>query len=425
MTEINTEIFKIPEANIERLHAEIGKINKRADKIGAPRVELIDHGVEYVIDHVAVNRMVKLDHLTREDAEARAPRIKMHCVSINGAGPKIEGYTFVGSLDHYSLPNDVLIKTVPGESIPQSHYNASPVCDHCGKVRARKNTYVLRNDETGEHLQVGSQCIRDFIGYDPVTIARFLERVWNLVDDMNDQDDGFGGGGSGGPVYFDPIKILEITAATIRTFGWCSRARSEQDGNTATSAIVQMIIRPPVNARDRQERRELINRIEWDEQKDRKEAVEAIEWIKTKDDENEYITNLKKLANAESIPDSGFGMWVSLLAAYQREQERLNEKARQFKTNDWVGEVGKRQQFTAELVGVFVTSGRFGEVTIHRFVDDGGHTLVWFANTDSGMEKGHTYKIKGTIKKHDEYKGWKQTTLNRVKIEEDLGVLTK
>lgn len=415
------QIYSIPESNMIKLRAEIDKINKRAVKIGAPKIEMIEHGVEYKPDQNAINRMIEdpigVNADQYEKAKQKAPKIKYHLIEINGEGPKIEGYTFVGSLDHYSLPGDVLIKTVPGEIIPKSHYNAAAVCDHCGKIRPRKNTYVLRADD-GTHMQVGSQCVRDFIGYDPNQIARFLERVWKLTEDM-DQDDGFGGGGSNGPTYFNSIETLKVSAAMIRNYGWVSKARANDSSDIATASLVAMIINPPFNEQERKQRKELIEDTDWDDQKDLTEAYAAIEWVQTKEDQNEYMTNLQKLANAEAIPDSGFGMWVSLVAAYQREQENLREKARQNHTNEWVGQVKERRRFTAELINTYSFSGQFGVVTIHKFIDDQGHSVVWFANTDSKMEKGHTYTFDATVKKHDQYNDWCQTHINRIKVIEE------
>lgn len=419
MTDIKTNIFEIPEQNIEKLRSEIAKINKRADKIGVPHVQIIEQGTRFVPNRAAVQELTNAGY-PLDKAQQEAPKDKVYQISIEGEGPKIEGYTFVGSLDHYSLPGDVLIKTVPGEVIPSTHYDAQPICDHCGKIRPRNNTYVLRNDETGEHIQVGSHCVRDFIGYDPSQVARFLERVFKLVDDI--ENDEFGSSGSsGGSIYFDPVKTLALTNAVIRTYGWVSVSRAEIENTMPTATIVNLIIHPP---KDKRIYNQIVNEIEWDEQSDEAEAQKAIDWILDKEDENEYITNLRKMAKAEGIPSSGFAMWVSLMATYNRAQEQLREKARQLKTNEWVGEVKERREFTVELVGTHVFDGQFGSVVIHRFVDDQGRTIIWFANTKSNMENGHTYRIVGTVKKHDQYNDWKQTHINRVKVKEDFGVMT-
>jgi hypothetical protein len=53
-------------------------------------------------------------------------------------------------------------------------------------------------------------------------------------------------------------------------------------------------------------------------------------------------------------------------------------------------------------------------------LDNDGRTLTWFANTNPEMNVGEKYRIKGTVKKHDEYNEWKQTILTRVKVLEKI-----
>jgi len=52
-------------------------------------------------------------------------------------------------------------------------------------------------------------------------------------------------------------------------------------------------------------------------------------------------------------------------------------------------------------------------------IDLSGNHLTWFAS-GSDMEVGNTYKLLGTIKKHDEYNGVKQTILTRCKVKEEV-----
>jgi hypothetical protein len=46
-------------------------------------------------------------------------------------------------------------------------------------------------------------------------------------------------------------------------------------------------------------------------------------------------------------------------------------------------------------------------------VDEAGHSFTWFCS-GKPLEEGKVYEVKATVKKHDEYKGVKQTIVNRV-----------
>jgi hypothetical protein len=71
----------------------------------------------------------------------------------------------------------------------------------------------------------------------------------------------------------------------------------------------------------------------------------------------------------------------------------------------------------AEVVGVKYIPTDFGETTMYRFLDASGNVLVWFASNNTGLEMGRKYALRGTVKKHDEYKGVRQTYLTRCRCD--------
>lgn len=95
--------------------------------------------------------------------------------------------------------------------------------------------------------------------------------------------------------------------------------------------------------------------------------------------------------------------------------------------SEYVGEVGKRLEAEVTLVDVFgfeVPSftpwGGTDTKMVYKFEDASGNILVWFT-TGYGLDaqqypQGSILKIRGTVKEHSEYKGSKQTVLQRVKV---------
>ena len=131
--------------------------------------------------------------------------------------------------------------------------------------------------------------------------------------------------------------------------------------------------------------------------------------------------NLQLIAKAGTVPSKMLGYWVSLMAAYHRAQERLNLNKATQKKNEYVGAVGDKIEATVMVVKIRHFDSQYGTVHMHQFLDDQGRTLIWYANTDrAGMAAQKRYKIKGTVKKQDEYNNWKQTHLTRVKVLEEL-----
>lgn len=415
------ETFTLPSWGMVRLNREIEKLNRRADRIGQPNMfvnvirefQIVDPRVEALYQENGI----ELDEWQRE----RLPKINMTEISLRGDAPKIEGYELMGTLDHYSIPGSVIVRTVPGQTIPREFHDRDATCDHCGKIRRRIETFVLKNED-GEHICVGRQCVRDFIGYDVAQLARFLERIRKFEDSFSDTEDERWWG-SKVPQIFNKELVLASTFAVIRLKGWRARSACNfEEGEIPTSQHVISIFDPPRFSgyrgaeEDRRHHLEFVAAVKETEEQDLKLAEEAMDWLETQNDYNEYIHNLQTLMAADGIPLNMFGYWCSLAAAYERHLDRLeiqkNERKKQ--KNEWAGEVKERREFTVTVVSIKHIDGYYGVTHLHRMLDDEGRTLVWFANTNSGMEKGGTYRIKGTIKKLDEYKDWKQTVLSRV-----------
>lgn len=405
--------FHIPDCNLGRLRDKIAKMNKRGAKLGCPAIE-----IEIIREYKTVHPDYKEpDGIVPEEW---LPKIKMVEIAINGEGPKIAGWKFVGTLDHNTLPGSVIVNAVPGETVPKKYHNHDATCAHCNKIRRRKETFVLLHDD-GHHTHVGRQCLKDFLGHDPRRVASFLTSLMRFTDEL-DEDEWRGYRGGREEIMHDHITVLQTTAAVIKDCGWVPRSSaSAEEGRPATAGLVIEALFPPKTTSS--------GYTQWKKWKDglnitdesnRKEAEGARDWLKTQKDDNEYMHNLHMIDKAEGVPVKLFGYWCSLVAAYQRAQERLRLNKAAKKLNEHFGEIKKRIELDVKVISIRYTDGYYGTVGIVRMLDEKGRTAIWFANTDVKMEAGKKYRIKGTVKKHDEYNDWKQTVLNRVSVVKEL-----
>lgn len=409
--------FEIPSWNVDRLRTEFRKFTKKAAQLDCVPPRLIELETRQEID--PAYRQDVEEGIIRRD---QAPKITIHVFTIEGSGPQLAGWKFLGTLDHNSLPGSVIVNAVPGETVPQQFYHNDAVCDHCGKVRRRTETFIVEH-ETGDQKQVGRQCIRDFLGHDPKAVLRYLSSIRRFVASL-EEDEGWKGGCSGRSDWtFNSFEVLKMTNAVIRTFGWVSRTQAKEDlmGTAqATADLVLYLQLPPRDSYDRKEWDKLRDQIEWNDEKDEKDATGALEWLEKQNPESEYIHNLQTIARSEGVPSKMFGYWCSLMAAYQREQEKLIRAQRTQRVSEWVGKVKDKVELVVKVEAIRYIESRYGTTRIHKMLDTEGRSFTWFASSRSGMEQEHTYRIKGTIKKHDEYNGWKQTILTRVTALEEI-----
>ena len=85
--------------------------------------------------------------------------------------------------------------------------------------------------------------------------------------------------------------------------------------------------------------------------------------------------------------------------------------------SEYVGEIKQRIDFEAVILGVYETEGYYGHTDIIKMRDMDDNLLTWFASGYQSLIRGDRVSVRGTITKHNEYQGTKQTIINRCKIE--------
>lgn len=87
--------------------------------------------------------------------------------------------------------------------------------------------------------------------------------------------------------------------------------------------------------------------------------------------------------------------------------------------SQYIGNVGDKVDLKVTLASVHTYETNYSYYSelnfIYKFKDSNSNTIIW-KTSNKYLEEGKTYQIKGKIKKHNEYKGDKQTILTRCKI---------
>ena len=416
--------WRIPAQNWQALQDKLGKINRRAAKLGVPPIALNLLRTEQVPEVVPVTKFhpQRGDYTTWEKTGRTVP---LYVVSAIGQAPKLNGWTLVGTLQHVTLEDGAvqnIVRNVPGETIPASFRTRERVCDHCKTIRRRIDTHVVRHD-SGEYKQVGSNCIADFLGATAIdeilNRAEWLSELAEYLDDCESIR-----GGRGPENVFDLTGLLTVTCAMIRLDGWRSRKTAQQLGQPATVDSVCEYLFPP--------REKTVRFMEWHKAhtpttEDAALAEQVAEWaahvheterraIETAQDD--YLYNLSVLGRQRLISTRSFGLACSMVSAYNRAMERETKRAAKlsdWQDSRWQGAVGERRTWELLVVGVTEMESDFGPVHLYRLADAGKNLFVWFSSS-AQLETGKTYKLIGTVKAHKDYHGVQQTTLTRCAI---------
>lgn len=437
-TEVATQTYSVPEENIFELTRKLDKLVRKASKLGT---DAIGYTLGKTTDfpyHKAgrkLARLTKSEHIETAKEAGELVYIRFQEVVVTGKTPRLAGWTFVATLQH--LTDDQgkginLLRIVPGfeTQLPVQYRTATPEnCDHCKKViRTRQETFIVRHTD-GTWKQVGRNCTQDFLGNtDPHAVAALLEQLLSAFDECAAAEEDMGGfWGGGWRPRFSMNEFLTVVATLVRIDGWCSRSRarlSEALKSTASNAL--RYLNPP----DQKEREAFAEWKRWVAERpvtdeDKATAEKALEYARTdlaaKESRSDYEHNLYVATVQSTVDHSLAGIAGSLIPYYIREIERQAMKEvelRMTRDSKFVGTIDEKLTLQDVLVSkIIVIDSEFGQKYLHKLVTADGNAVAWFnsGNVESNLALGQKFIIRGTVKKHSEYQGTKQTTLVRVK----------
>lgn len=393
------ETFRIAEDLVPTLKKRLLKIEGKASKLGSLPVSVKEVGSDI--------------------EQTPAGPVPVRLFQIDGCAPKAQGWSFLATLDH-TVESGVILRTVPGEFLPEEYRTAQPVCDHCQTVRRRKETFVVRHDATGEVKQVGRQCVRDFLGGNesPEDVARMLQCVFDVESLLRDASEGTGGfNGIAIEVGTSLSRFLAVTAAVIEDRGWVSRKDAYDFGTVSTASTVLSLID---RARSLSDYNEFALHTS---DKHNQLAEDAIEWARSLRNEGtltDYEHNVAVVAEGGIVTTRLAGIAASIVYTYQRakEREQANKLRASLATNSVpLGAPKDRVEATVSVLSVRTMEGsQFGPSYLVKMVTSDGCACCWFSSRPPEMEEGKVYRIKGTVKYTKEFNGVTETTLTRCAI---------
>jgi hypothetical protein len=409
------ETFSIPAENMASLEDKIAKLARKAARRGLEAIGIVRHAEQRSIwDNGRV--------------------YVRHTVSVHGAAPAQNGYAFVATLEHLGA-DGTIVRTVPNAPVADgelaAYRDATPRCDHCGLVRNRIDTFVVKHLESGALRQVGRNCLGDFLGsQDPETLA--LRAQWLVEARDACESEGFGDG-AGLTDTFATDAFLRYVYAAIKTVGWTSRTAAREDWSKRATA--DLVLHEPSAAckadAPHYDHCADCRTLHSDAFRQRAasdacaaEVADALAWVASfadRDSLSDYEHNLLVACRSGVMTNRQAGLVASVIVAFAKHQEREVERARkaaQPKGTKHLGVEGKRGTFTLTVVGQREIEGHYGVTTVINFRDADNNLAVWFASGEFDDLRGQTLSVTGRVDVHQEYNGEPQTKLSRCKFTE-------
>ena len=378
-------MYEIFEGNMERLEKKLNTIRNKCQV----------YGCEFNFEVVG-----EVFHKVDDDT--------LRFVQVEASGiARVNGWEFVATIEHNN-PMNVIRAFRTEYEIPERYYTSAPICEHCNSKRNRKDTYLIRNTETGEFKQVGKSCLKDF------TNGLSAEAVVQYVSWFDELIKGETPSGSSFPVYYKVETVVQLAVEAVNLYGYQKAVSPYEEGyyRQSTKEVVIDMLSGGRYAKVHEDKGFNTNR-EGNVEK----AAEVLRFVASMETEFGYVSNLKTLCSGEYCQSRDLGIVVSAVACYNREMARKEkqeiEKKKAAKSS-WVGTVGERVTLTSAEAKLLTSwDTMYGVTFMYQFTDEAGNIYIW--KTGNIIEETRV-SLKGTVKAHGEFNGIKQTELTRCRV---------
>ena len=393
------QTYTIPEARREDIEKLVAKYQKKAAKYNVALTA--EYGEPYA-QKVPVR---KADPATGLIATVDTGLVEVFDLTIDGDEIRKDGYTVVAKIEHLEGGNVV---NGFGADVKPAWRTASCNCEHCGTLRDRRLTFIVRHED-GSEKQVGRSCLKDYCGIDPHAIGYRNELEEILIsDDIASYDF------ERRPVQeaYSTVEILALAISTIKRQGYVKSG--EPNSNKGVIAEACKGYRPTEAELDAA-----------------KKLAQAIAEIDEDDAFTANLNNVQSLIKSEYCKRSHFGYIAYAPVAYEKYLEEMKRRAEreaarnaERSASEYVGQVGKRIDLDiADMKLVTSWETQWGMTWLYKFTDTDGNVLVWFASkplervNENGVYEDVTEvsHIRATVKEHNERDGVKQTIITRCK----------
>ena len=370
-------------------------MNRKADKLGLEPLKVTYSQIfveEKVIENPnGTNKIIKVERLP---------------VTIEGSSPKIEGWTFIAKIDHTESNNVVIDFT--NSNVHDTYKDVECNCEHCNIKRSRNSTFIVKNEETQKIMQVGSSCLKDFLGHkNPEKVLEFYSWVKNIPSSGNEEVE------MREVVRIDTVDAIALCVGSILEFGFKPKSSYGLSTSEDASGIffdINFNLNPTRIAYAKK------RYTEYTTSEKVKEIVSFVKdsYIKElseKEGKNSFENTVLSILQMDSFKPQYMGYVAAGINAAIKNKIEAKEVSK--KSNEWVGKVGEKSQFSVTVVNKSGFDSQFGYTVIYIMETAEGNQVTWFTNGNASFNVEDKLSFIATVKEHKEFKGRKQTVITR------------
>lgn len=366
----------------EALKQHVAKINTRAQKRGF--TGCIDlKGVQRTVTNAKTNLLEVVFDAT-----------------LSGEAPSYNGWKFLAAVD--SVADEFVLRAAPGEdtSVINRKVLQHGYCGHCQIKRPnRVHTYLVQNSEYNTVMQVGSTCIKDFLGW---TVSPVFLDEDSIAKKITDFLDSFHSSAS-----YSPQSIIRIADAVVSLYGWTSSSGTIPTRNLVSSFLYG------TSAGDGELQKEISSRLAATED----HSQEIIDTLCAQLPANtEYGQNLLACLKADYVEPKHLGLVVSAVPAFHKLTAEPAEKVLPVEYR-YAGDLDEKVTVTGAVSLIRYVDGFYGQGSALIVIKNESTSVKMFttASWADHVVEGEDITVTGVVKAHEEFNGEKQTLLRRPK----------
>jgi hypothetical protein len=307
-------------------------------------------------------------------------------VEISGTTPMLPGgWHLLAAVEHTDAGNFVDCSPAGRDlGLGELLRTAEPTCDHCGKSRQRRWTFVVA-DENGQQVRVGKGCLAGFLGFAGMP----EDALFRFARELREMDDDSWGLSSGArfPLF---TEIAALAFCAVREFGWV--AGSEMYRITTRDAVNNSL-----SVRARQEDR--LHPTEADAQ----DARNATEWLLgITDTDNDFLGDLATLARLGTVAGERMGLAVAVVPAYRRHQEQEVKRAERAARPTAPVIIGQNVVITGTVTRTDAKYTDYGVRYVMTVEDDRGFRVWGSIPTGLAVNPGDRITFTATVEPSDD-----------------------
>lgn len=316
--------------------------------------------------------------------------IKGYKVNVEGSY-RVNGWEFMGVLEHCNEGNIVRMIGQDAKHLPARYLTAPAECEHCRKRINRKDTYLIYSQSEDKWMQIGSSCLKQYTeGLDAEVCAQMVSAFEGIGDDLPLYDEmpfdaSFGKGDCGFPHDY----AFSVIGAYVKEHGY-----KPGDAKGMLKVLLQCNA-PKISDED---------------------ALKVVGWSYKNRNRNDFLWNGAMAMSKDIVEPRDFAIIMATFNAYYKEKASSSQSP-----SKHLGNVGGK--IVVDIASIRVLFKSSYEVAWHTYAtsyayeitDKDGNVLILKTSKDI-LSDGKPISIEAKVKSHDEYKGIKQTRIERAKV---------